>query len=129
MTTHTGAGPGDQAAQAVLVLEDEPMIAMMVEDMLLDLGHGALVADGVDEALALLAEPASRPCAAILDVNLGTQQCWPVARELEALGVPYAIATGGADRAPADLTPGAALPKPYTLADLDAALSRLIGEG
>jgi len=87
MTAHT----------RILVVEDEPLIAMMLEDYLDILGRKvAGVADSVSTALPLVA--AGGIDAAIVDVNLnGGEKCWPVADALAAAGVPFVVATGGGD--------------------------------
>ncbi|MBC7985691.1 MAG: response regulator [Sphingomonadaceae bacterium] len=91
----------------ILVVEDEPLIAMMVEDMLHD--FGAIVigpAASVAEALALIEEAVLD--AALLDVNLRGERSDAVADALEARGVPFALATGYGESAV-----GVALAKPY----------------
>ena len=83
------------AHNRILVVEDEPLIAMMLEDYLDILGRKvAGVADSVSTALPLVA--AGGIDAAIVDVNLnGGEKCWPVADALAAAGVPFVVATGG----------------------------------
>ena len=107
-----------------LVAEDEAMIAMLIEDFLDMLGHGiAAMVSSVSDGLAMIAKGGFD--AAILDVNLGREKCWPLADALREKGVPYIFATGGGDTIP---TPHAAAPtlsKPYTMASLENALERL----
>ncbi len=81
--------------QRILLVEDEPLIAMMLEDFLEALGKTlAGTADSCEAALALV--EAGEIDAAILDVNLrGGEQSWPVADALAAQGVPFVFATGG----------------------------------
>ena len=83
------------APQRILIVEDEPLIAMMLEDFLDILGHSlAGQADNVAEALALI--EAGGIDAAILDVNLrGGEKSWPIADALADRGVPFVFATGG----------------------------------
>lgn len=79
----------------VMLVEDEAMIAMIMEDLLSDLGCEVMGPFGaVKPALDWLASGADRPDAAVLDVNLGGEWVYPVAEALEALGVPFAFATG-----------------------------------
>jgi CheY-like chemotaxis protein len=79
---------------SVLVLEDEMMVAMLLEDMLTDLGSSVVgpVATAPD-ALALLK---TRPVdIALLDVNLSYGQSgYAVAEVLAQSGVPFAFVTG-----------------------------------
>jgi len=81
--------------QRILIVEDEPLIAMMLEDFLEILGHQlAGQADNVADALGVV--EAGGVDAAILDVNLsGGEKSWPIADALAARGVPFVFATGG----------------------------------
>jgi CheY-like chemotaxis protein len=80
----------------VLVVEDQLMIAMDIEQVLRRLGaQDVLLAPQVDEALALLAQ--SMPDVAVLDFNLGTQNCVLIADALQGRGVPFVFATGYGD--------------------------------
>ena len=88
-----------------LVVEDEIMVAMLIEQMLYDLGvENVRSAPNISEALALIAEAA--PDFAALDVNLRGTQVFPVAAELAARKVPFLFVTGygahGVDAAWAD---------------------------
>ncbi len=81
----------------VLIVEDEPLVAMLVEDELL--GAGAEVvgpAFSVGNALWLIeaAMADGGIDAAVLDINLGGKHVSPVAERLSALGVPFLFATG-----------------------------------
>ena len=81
--------PGDE----VLLVEDEPLVAMMLTDMLTELGlrvngpHGTL-----STALAAAKIPESK--AAILDVNLAGDKIYPVADLLHGQKVPFVFVTG-----------------------------------
>lgn len=77
----------------VLVVEDELVIALAIEQILEDLGCVVVgPAPSVVRALALMA--GEEIDFAILDVNLGRTRSTPVAEELHARGVPFAVATG-----------------------------------
>lgn len=78
----------------ILVVEDEMMIAMLIEDMVTDLGHQVVgPAMTLDEALKL-AVTAEIDCA-ILDMNLGHGNfSTPVATVLSERGIPFMFATG-----------------------------------
>jgi CheY-like chemotaxis protein len=108
------------AGKRVLVLEDEPVVAMLVEDMLTDLGCIVVgPASGLDDALAM-AEREELDLA-VLDINLGRADSFPVAVVLEGRSVPFVFATGYGERA----TPFPAAPvvaKPYRSDDLYRAL-------
>ena len=79
----------------ILLVEDEAMVALMMEDMLEDLGCEVAASFGVvGEALAWLNEPGHAIDGAVLDVNLGGQTVFPVADVLLANGTPFAFLTG-----------------------------------
>jgi CheY-like chemotaxis protein len=79
----------------LLVVEDEAMVAMMIEDMLADLGCVVVeVAGTLTQGLAVAKDPAIELDGAILDVNLGGDKVYPVAEALAARGVPFIFSTG-----------------------------------
>jgi CheY-like chemotaxis protein len=110
---------------SVLVIEDEPLIAMMLEDFVDLLGHDlAGVADSVADALTRVDEGGFD--AAILDVNLRDGACWPVADALTNAGKPFVLATGGHVEAPPPehaRTPQ--LAKPFTIEGVKQALETI----
>ena len=83
----------DLADRHILVVEDEPLLAMLVQDLIEEVG-GVVVgpAGSVDEALKVLT--AGELDGAILDVNLGGEMVYPVADTLSAQGVPFVFVTG-----------------------------------
>jgi CheY-like chemotaxis protein len=82
-----------KAGTRILVVEDEPMIRMLLEGMLSDLGYTMTAEAGaIDEAVALARE--AEFDAAILDVNLNGQPITPVVEILVKLGVPFVFSTG-----------------------------------
>jgi DNA-binding response OmpR family regulator len=84
---------GSLAGLEILLVEDEAIIALMVEDLLRDLGCGRVRhASRIGRALEMIEE--RRPGAAILDVNLGGDVVFPVAERLEAAGTPFVFTTG-----------------------------------
>ena len=111
---------------AILIAEDEPLIAMMLEDFLDSSGYTvAASAETVSDAIAH-AERGGFD-AAILDVNLRGERIWPVADRLAAAGIPFLIATGGhLDPAPPAHADAPQLAKPYTLDTVTAALARIV---
>ncbi|WP_242095634.1 MULTISPECIES: response regulator [unclassified Sphingomonas] len=110
----------------ILIVEDEPLIAMMLEDFLDVLDRQvAGSADSVQSALALI--DAGGIDAAILDVNLrGGEKSAPIADRLAELGIPFVFATGGS--ADSDLGHHADRPKlhkPFTMDGVAKALDSL----
>src|SRR6201996_5229739 len=93
MTADNNTGPGKR----VLVVEDEPMIRLLLDDMLADLGYTmAAEAGRLDEALAKAKDGAFD--VAILDVNLNGQPITPVVEVLVERGVPFVFVSGAARR-------------------------------
>ncbi len=79
----------------VLIVEDETLVAMLLEDMLDDAGHTvAHCASSLPQALSFIETQGNAFDFAILDVNLGGQPIFPVAEALKARGKPFAFATG-----------------------------------
>jgi len=109
----------------VLVVEDEMLVAMLLEDMLSDFGCSIVgPAPTIGEALPLAME--AEIDAAVLDLNLGGQPIFPVADALRARGVPYIFASGYGDSGLSDAHRGAPmLQKPFRQADLEKALAGL----
>jgi len=101
--------------RSILIVEDEPLIAMMLEDFLESLGHRvAATCDTVDGALDK-AEAGGFDLA-ILDVNLKGENVWPVATRLREKKVPFVIATGGhVDPPPPEFNDAPVIEKPYTV--------------
>jgi CheY-like chemotaxis protein len=110
------------ALRTVLIVEDEPLIAMMLEDFLDSLGHTiAGTCDSVPEALARANEGGFD--VAILDVHLKGERIWPVADRLVEMGIPYILATGGhIDPPPAAHANAPVLSKPFTIDAIEPAL-------
>jgi len=76
----------------ILIVEDEPLIAMMAGEWLEELGH-VVVGPAYDLGSALeLAE--GDVDGAILDVTLGRDTSYPAADRLRERGVPFAYSTG-----------------------------------
>jgi CheY-like chemotaxis protein len=110
-------------ARSILIVEDEPLIAMMLEDFLDSLGHTvAGTCDTVAEALDRVGKGGFD--IAIIDVNLNGERVWPVADRLAAQGVPYILATGGHIEPPPPEHAGVpVLSKPFTLDAIEPALT------
>ena len=108
---------------SVLIVEDEPLIAMMLEDFLDSLGHTiAGTAETVPEALAKVDEGGFD--VAIIDVHLKGEHVWPVADRLSEKGIPFVVATGGHISPPPPQHAGApVLAKPYTIDAIDPVLN------
>jgi len=111
--------------QDVLIVEDDPIIALDLEDTILGFGVGTVrTAGNVIRALDMIAERV--PDFALLDVGLIREKSFAIAEKLAALGVPFVFVTGyGADvRLPAAFADRPRLPKPCQTEALAAALRR-----
>jgi PAS domain S-box-containing protein len=97
MAKRPDKGTGDLshlvAGSAVLLVEDESMVAMMVEETLAELGFCVIGPYGT-LAEAMRAASNAHLDAAILDINLGGQLVYPVADLLCSKGVPVVFVTG-----------------------------------
>lgn len=81
--------PAPMAHRRVLIVEDEPLLAFEYQDEIESRGARAIVALTLEEGLsAVSAEPVDL---AILDINLGEELSWPIARRLTAERVPFFI--------------------------------------
>jgi CheY-like chemotaxis protein len=109
----------------VLIVEDDPIIALDFEDTLVGFGVKTVrAAATVAKALALIDE--RPPEFALLDVGLIREKSFAVAERLEALKIPFAFVTGyGSDaRLPAAFANKPRLSKPYSTDALKALLSK-----
>jgi CheY-like chemotaxis protein len=109
----------------ILVVEDEALVAMLLEDMVADAGHElAFTAGTVPEALAYVNEHGGDFDYAVLDVNLGGQASYPIAEALAAAGKPFAFSTGyGAGGLPEVWRSRPILSKPFGSADVERVLN------
>jgi CheY-like chemotaxis protein len=116
----------------VLVVEDEALVAMLLEDELRMAGAEVLVAFTPGEALRLMARTTidGGLSAAVLDIDLGGEKVTPVTDALAGLGVPFLFATGYADDLAIHRHPAApVLRKPCDPQDIIAALATLLAAG
>ena len=119
------------AGLRILLVEDEAMVAMMLEDMLEGLGCAVVgVAANVSEGLAFADDDGGpRFDGAVLDVNLGGEKVYPVARRLRERGVPFIFATGfDVTDAGQEFALVPLLRKPYRVADLATTLAKAVGD-
>jgi CheY-like chemotaxis protein len=110
----------------VLVVEDEFLVAMLIEDMLRS--AGCVVSGPVPRlAEALDAVNVGTFDAAVLDVNLAGDRIDPVADVLSRRNVPFVFVTGyGTGGLPAVYSERPRLSKPFKMADLLDTLSSVV---
>jgi DNA-binding response OmpR family regulator len=114
-----------RSALRVLLVEDEFMLALLLETMLADLGHSVVGPAARLEKGLEIAEKETIDLA-VLDVNLDGREVYPIAVALDRRGIPFIFATGYG-------TPGLhpayrdrpVLEKPYRLEDLRGAIAEV----
>ncbi len=102
----------------IFVVEDEALVAMLMEDILLDLGHEvSAIASRLHQACEIAQAGAFD--LAILDVNLDGQPSYPIAKTLRERNIPFAFATGyGGMGLEQPFTEVPTLAKPYVSEDV-----------
>jgi DNA-binding response OmpR family regulator len=85
--------PDQLRGHRILVVEDDALLAMAYEEILKDAGAEIIGPAGTLEEAGKLAA-ANGISAALLDIRLGDDEVWPVARLLAGKGVPFAFCTG-----------------------------------
>lgn len=77
----------------ILLVEDEILVAMMMRDILSDLGY-AVVGPFSRLSEAMIAAVHDEIDAGVVDINLGGEFVYPVADVLVARGIPFVFITG-----------------------------------
>ena len=115
--------------KSILIVEDEPLIAMMLEDFLDSLGHAVVgTCDSVEDAIEKVNLGGFD--VAIIDVQLKDgKHVWPVADRLAEEGTPFVLATGGhVEPPPSRHAAVPVLSKPYTIDAIEPALAQAFGQ-
>jgi DNA-binding response OmpR family regulator len=110
----------------ILVVDDEPLISMLMEDWLAELGCEVVgPASSVEQGLDIAGN--AQLDAAILDVNLAGNNSYALANALKQRGVPFAFATGdGSVDAAAGFANPILLPKPFDFEGVKTVLGKLL---
>jgi DNA-binding response OmpR family regulator len=110
----------------ILLVDDEPLISMLVEGWLAELGCDVVgPARSVEEGLDLADD--GQLDGAILDVNLAGENSYSVANALQEKGVPFAFATGdGGLDADSGFNDPILLAKPFNFDGVKAVLDQLL---
>ena len=114
-----------QKAVRVLIVEDEFLIASMLEAHLVRLGYAVPpIAATVEDALSTLdAHPVDM---AVVDINLAGTMSFPVAAALKARAIPFVFTTGyGETGVPEEYRAFPIVQKPYRIAKLEPILRGL----
>ena len=106
-----------------LLVEDEMLVAMVIEDALIDAGCEVVGPIArVETALDVIRrEPVNF---ALLDINLGGTMSYPIADELIARGVPFSFVTGYGQIDP-DYADFPCLNKPFLPQELERHILRI----
>ena len=114
-----------KTTRSILVLEDEPFIAMMLQDELEALGiHVVGPVNNLKSAITLAAT--SDLDGALLDLNINGEYATDVANTLRARGVPFIFVTGYDRPAGLRYREVPVLHKPFTKIELRMALISML---
>ncbi len=117
------------AGKRVLIVEDELLVAMLVEDMLADAGC-VVVGPFARLPVAMAAARVEAVDVALLDVNVAGEMVFPVAHMLEGRGIPFLFVTGyGQAALPLDRPHWRACAKPFQPQHLTECLARTMKAG
>jgi CheY-like chemotaxis protein len=110
----------------VLVVEDESLVAMLIEDLLQDCGCSVVGPCGSVET-ALAAARTDTFDLAVLDVNLRGEKVYPVAELLAERQIPFLFLSGyGEEAIPAAHPDWKACSKPFRANDLIAMMQAAV---
>ena len=110
----------------VLIVEDEPLIALTLEDLLIDAGFKVVgVAGKLEKALAMIGSAVFD--VAIVDANLAGVSASPVASALTARGIPFVVLSGySIEQLPDEFLGAHFLKKPCRPAELIQTLGDIV---
>jgi DNA-binding response OmpR family regulator len=126
MAVRSAGSLGIAPLMRVLLVEDEPLLSMLLEESVTELGYDlAACAATVDQALEAI--EAGAIDFALLDFSLGQETTsLPVAERLRALGIPFIFLSGHQSlEGEGDVPQAPLLTKPFSLDQLDAAIRGL----
>ncbi len=117
-----------KASLRVLIVEDEALVAIILEDMLIELGHEVIgpvstPGEGLEHAARTPVD------LAILDLNLKGASSLPIAVELDKRGIPLIFSTGyGRGGLPAVFAQAPLLQKPFQQSDVESVIAGAVAE-
>jgi CheY-like chemotaxis protein len=116
---------GKLADRRILVVEDSPLIATVLEDMLKDMGCTVVGPTG-NMAFGVELATNEEIDAAVIDLNIRGGKVYPVAEVLAARNIPFIIASGYADWTMRDdMKDRPRLTKPYSAEAVEEQLTKL----
>jgi CheY-like chemotaxis protein len=114
-------------ARKVLLVEDEGLVAALLQDMIEDLGHEVFAVAGRFEAASQMVADGAFDFA-VLDVNLNGTYTYPLAETLRRRGIPFVFATGyGASALQGEWSGTPVLQKPFQMQDLQHVMREALG--
>lgn len=123
MKAVTELGSDGSGSRRILVVEDEPFVAIELQAVLESEGHTVIgpamnLANGLELARAQNFE------LALLDISLGQEKSFPIASELARRAIPFVFVTGYTDihAVPEELKSAARVQKPYRIEDIRKAI-------
>lgn len=121
--------PVSAGRDRILVVEDEAIVAMLLEDILAELGYEVVgPATRLDRALDLAR--GAEISAAVLDVNVNGRDTYAVADALHARSIPFVFATGyGAKELAERFRDAPITHKPFDRNDLERTLGAVMRRG
>jgi CheY-like chemotaxis protein len=128
-STKTPSQPAAKAGLAgkrILVVEDSPVVAPFTADVLGELGC-EVVGPAPNMAAARELIDAAQLDAALMDVHIRGERVFPLCDLLDSKQVPFILTSGYADwQMPEKLRKRPRLQKPYTIAQVEKALAKLL---
>lgn len=110
----------------VLVVEDNPVIAFDIDDVLRDFG-AEVVGPALDLETGLQLASEHSLDGAILDIDLGGHYVWPIAAALKSSRVPFVFVSAECgDKLPQDFSDFICLPKPASSRTIASTVAQVI---
>ena len=120
-------GRPDLRGRRILLVEDSPVVAPFTADLLEELGC-LVIGPAPNMAVAWELVEAEEFDAAIMDIHIRGDRVFPLCEALEAKRVPFILTSGYADwQIPDKWEDRPRLQKPYTIEEVEQALSALLG--
>jgi CheY-like chemotaxis protein len=113
-------------SQRILILEDEPIIALEIDSAISGAGYATEVAPSVSAALAKITIGAFD--GAVLDANVRGERVDKVARALQERDIPILFVSGyGREGLPSSCSNAPLVPKPFHPDQLVSAVRKVVG--
>ncbi len=114
------------ASQNLIIVEDDPLIAMMIDAEVRDLGWTVQGIARTEQAAYDLLQSAN-PDLALLDINLGSSTSLAIATQCQERGTAVLFLSGyAASELPARCASAPILSKPFSSADLEQSINRAL---